>query len=189
MKIVLITLVSVCMLLSDSLAYSDQTKLMKSPDGKFNARITSVQKTSQGPPEFIIEMIDSGGKLVTKEDFTSEDGEHGLSMDKAEWTPDSRFFIFTTYSSGGHMAWQFPAFFFSVADRKVYHFSDYLPPVAESSFSVKKPDIVTMAIWTPMSADKMLDNSIILPITFRMSDLLKPKHYFLSPNKGSLLIQ
>ncbi len=185
MKIVAKTLFLVCLLFSGSLAYSaDQTKSIKSPDGKFAARIRLVQKATQGPPEFIIEIIGSGGKLAAKKDFTSEDGEHGLSIDKAEWTPDSQFFIFTTYSSGGHMAWQFPAFFFSVADRKVYPFSDYLPPVAESSFSVKKPDFVTMTIWTPMSANKMLDYSTILPITFRMSDLLKPKNYFLTPKKG-----
>ena len=176
MKLIIQSVLLVCALFPISfVGAADQAKVVRSPDEKFFARIITAPKVTPGAPEIMIEILDSHGKPVTKEDFTSEDGEHGLSIDRAEWTPDSQFFVFTTYSSGGHQAWQFPAFFFDRRDKKIHRFDDFLAPIADGRFVLKSPDYVTITIWTPLTPDKPLDKSIELPITFRMRDLTQGK--------------
>lgn len=176
MKAIISTLI-LCCLFSSSLANAaEKAKALKSPDGKFTAKITQSQKASEGPPEFIIEIIDSGGKVTTKKDYTSEDGSHGLSIDKAEWTPDSQFFVFSTYSSGGHQAWQTPSLFFDRRDSKIHGFEEFLAPIAEGDFELKSPDTISITIWTPVTPEKTLDESIQLRITFKMRDLTPEKN-------------
>lgn len=175
MKAFIQSILLLCGLLSAAIANADQANLVRSPDGRFVATIRSIQKTTTGVPEAIIEIKDSSGKLAAREDFSSKDGEHGLCVEKAAWTPDSRFFVFTTTSSGGHQPWQFPTFFFDHRDKKIHRFSDFLAPIAEGGFELKSPDIITITIWTPLTPEKTLDDSIELPITFRMSDLSRDK--------------
>jgi hypothetical protein len=175
MKSFIPSVLLLCGLLSGTIAHADQVDSVRSPDGRFVATIRSIQKATTRIPEAIIEIKDSGGKLVAREDFTSKDGEHGLSLEKAAWTADSRFFVFTTTSSGGHQPWQFPTFFFDHRDKRIHRFSDFLSPIAAGSFELKAPDIITITIWTPLTPEKTLDDSIELPITFRMSDLSRDK--------------
>jgi hypothetical protein len=175
MKLFNTTVFSICMLFCVSICQANQAKLITSPDGKFSAHITISQNSTTGPPEFKTEIRDSDGQVSATSDYTSENGEQGLSLVHAAWTPDSQFFIFTTYSSGGHMAWQYPTLFFDRRDKKIHDFNEFLPPIAEGTFKLKAPDIITITIWTPLTTEIPLDESIDLPITFRMSDLKKSK--------------
>lgn len=175
MKSFIQSILLLCGLLSGAIVNADQVNPVRSPDGRFVATIRSIQKAPTGVPEAIIEIKDSGGKLVAREEFTSKDGEHGLCVEKAAWTADSRFFVFTTTSSGGHQPWQFPTFFFDHRDKKIHRFSDFLAPVAAGGFELKAPDVITITIWTPLTPEKTLDESIELPITFQMSDLSSDK--------------
>jgi hypothetical protein len=176
MKIMIKTILLFCALFTGTLAIAaDQTKTIKSPDRKLTARISSIHKAKEGPPEFIIEVIDASGKLTARKDFTSEEGDQGLSIDRAEWSPDSQFFVFSTFSSGGHMAWQFPTYFYARRDKKIHDFADFLAPIAEGDFVLKPPDNISITIWTPMTPEKPLDKSIELLISFRMRDLTQPK--------------
>jgi hypothetical protein len=45
--------------------------------------------------------------------YASIDGEHGLGVEHASWTPNSAFFVFSTSSSGGHEANHFPTLLYS----------------------------------------------------------------------------
>jgi hypothetical protein len=175
MKLFIQSIPFIIMLFFGSVAFAEQTNVIRSPDGNFVAKITFVQKTSEVAPEISIEIKDATGKVTAKKDFISESGEHGLSLDKAAWTPDSQFFVFTTFSTGGHMAWQYPAFFFDRRNKIFRDFADFLQPIADGAFELKAPDVITITIWTPLTTVKPLDESIDLPITFRMSDLVKVK--------------
>jgi hypothetical protein len=175
MKKIINTLILFFLFISSLASAAEKVKSLKSLDGKLIAKITQTQKAAEGPPEFIIEVIDSEGKIIAKQDFTSEDGSHGLSIDKVEWTPDSQFLVFSTFSSGGHQAWQTPTLFFDRRDSKIHGFEEFLAPISEGDFVLKSPDIITITIWTPMTPEKTLDESIELPITFSMQDLKLPK--------------
>lgn len=164
-----------CLLFCVSTGRADEAKMMKSPDGIYSAHITSVTHSPDLPPEFIVEIRNTEHRPAVRGDYTSKSGEQGLSLHHGAWTADSRFFIYTTVSSGGHMAWQYLTFFFDRKDGKIHDFNDFLPPIAEGAFSLKAPDIITITIWTPLTPEKPLDESIALPISFRMSDLKKSK--------------
>jgi hypothetical protein len=164
-----------CLIFCVSTGRANDVKMMKSPDGIYSAHITRVTKSPALPPEFIVEIRNTEHRPEVKGDYTSKSGEQGLSLHHGAWTPDSRFFIYTTLSSGGHMAWQYLTFFFDRRDGKIHDFSDFLSPVAEGAFSLNPPDIITITVWTPLTTEKPLDESIALPISFRMSDLKKSK--------------
>ena len=85
----------------------------------------------------------------------------------------SQFFVFSTRSSGGFQVWESPVFFYSRQDNNLHALDDYLTPCATSVFILKAPDIITLTIWTPFRMRTI--GSIRLPITFKLSDLLKEK--------------
>jgi hypothetical protein len=149
-----------------------------SPNGRWIAKVKHIRKSSTAEQESVVEIKARKGPVRAYRDYTSEDGEHGLRIIRASWTPDSRFFIFTTLSSGGHQSWNYPTYFFSMSDEKFHVLSDYLAPVADASFSLRSPDKITLKIWTPLTPERNLDQSIMLPISFRMSELLKRENRF-----------
>jgi hypothetical protein len=120
-----------------------------------------------------VEIRTSLNGLLCEKDYSSSDGQHGLVLSQGAWSPDSQFFVFSTWSSGGHQPWQSPTFFYSRQDNLIHGFSEYLSPVAYPEFSLKSPDFVTRTIWTPFTQG--IIDSIELPITFKLSDLLKKR--------------
>ena len=89
----------------------------------------------------------------------------------AAWTTNSQFFVFSTEVSGGHGVWQSPIYFFNRKDGQIYPLDNYLPPVGDQRFSVRPPDVIEVSIWTPFPQGKGIDGSIVLPISFKLSDI------------------
>jgi hypothetical protein len=57
--------------------------------------------------------------------------------------PDSQFFVFNLYSSGGHSPWHFPMWFFSRRMASVAPLQNYIAdPVTDAKLSVSAADIV-----------------------------------------------
>ncbi len=141
-------------------------KSYTSPDGRLQADVLST-----GPAqESRVEIRDKQGVLLASGDYSSGDGEHGQIVDEARWTPDSRFFVFSTYSSGGHQPWQAPTYFFDRQQSKIRALAEFLPPIADSKFKLRAPDLITVSIWTPFHR-KGITDSIVLPVSFRLRDL------------------
>lgn len=144
---------------------------LPSPDEKLKALIKAQNK--QGETHLEIQKED--GTVLCKQDFTSEDTEHGLVANRAAWSPDSNFFYFTMRSSGGHMPWKATTRVYSRDKNKLFDIEDFLPPMAPGGFSIESPDILHVLMWT-RNADGVIES--VLPITFRLSDLfrdLKPE--------------
>jgi hypothetical protein len=76
------------------------------------------------------------------------------------------------YSSGGHQSWASDVSFFDRESSKMLNFNKYLPPIADTKFTLKTPDYITLNIWTPFNSDEGIEGSIILPITFRLRDIV-----------------
>jgi hypothetical protein len=79
-----------------------------SPDGKFRAEIVPTYTQERGFHEHCVTIYTRTGKQLAQNDHSSNDHEHGQTVNQAEWTPDSRFFVYGTHSSGGHSGWHFP---------------------------------------------------------------------------------
>src|SRR5262245_12608827 len=83
---------------------------IRSDDGLFTAEVKPViSKFTEDTIRFVSEK--SGVRLNFK--MTSDGGSTGRYVLKATWTPDSKFFVFSTFSSGAHSAWHFTTFVYS----------------------------------------------------------------------------
>jgi hypothetical protein len=150
-----------------SIASAMDLQVFPSPDGRLTAKIIPSAK----PPECIVEIYGEKGKVLVRIDYSSPDGEHGQYVEQASWTPDSKFFVYSTYNTGGHSEWQSKYFFYRRRDNKLLSSSDFLPPIVAAKFSLRAPDIITLTIWSPFKSDKGIQGSIKLPISFKLRDI------------------
>jgi hypothetical protein len=63
---------------------------------------------------------DPPGRLLWSHDFTSPDHGHGRGVAFARWSPNSRFFVFSTVSSGGHHPWEYFTYVFDRRSQQMY---------------------------------------------------------------------
>src|SRR5664279_2912042 len=100
------TLFLICLTLIPSTAQQQSSpphpKEYISPDG---AVVVTVESTKTH--ESRLEFRGNSGKLLARVDYSSQDGEHGQSVAKASWTPDSQFFVYSLGNTGGHQPWHF----------------------------------------------------------------------------------
>jgi hypothetical protein len=125
-----------------------EKKQYESPD---KALIASVVATNTGTAidnsENRVEVRSATGELLAQEDFTSQDGEHGYAVIKAEWTPDSQFFVFSLQSSGGHSPWHSPTKFYGRKQQRIVSLDDALHDSVTGQFVIGAPDKVTVRLW------------------------------------------
>lgn len=64
-----------------------------SADGAFSARVTRSGRSACG--ESKVEIFSADGHLLIVADYTSNDGESGEGVVKAQWSPDSHYLVFS----------------------------------------------------------------------------------------------
>ena len=141
------TIITILVVLFVTSAYASPKKDQKfeSPDGKYLAYVIALPKAPYGSGESKIIIKTKNGKTLRSKSYWSEDGEHGFGVEKATWSPDSKFFIYSMSSSGGHQSWHFPTYFISISDFKVRYLDDYLGPITDPDFKLNSPDILATA--------------------------------------------
>lgn len=113
-----------------------------SPDGRLTAIIVPLPGAHYGAGENRVEIRSQNGSLLFSHSYGSEDGEHGFGVEHAAWTPDSKFFVYSLSSSGGHQAWHFPTDFIETATLHLHRLDEYRGPVTAPDFKVLPPDRV-----------------------------------------------
>ena len=124
------------------------TQEFSSPDGTLQASVIHIQgKTGCG--ESHIEIRNHAAALLQTVSYTSDDGEHGWGVEKAAWTPNSEFFIFSMSSSGGHEAKHFPTFFYSRKTNNIETLEKFLRNVTvdDPGFQIRSPDTIETSGW------------------------------------------
>jgi hypothetical protein len=129
---------------------------IESPDKSLVATIKPFLKTKGKTAENIISIIKSDGTVLAKMDFRSPDKEHWYVIDKIQWTADSHFLVFSTYSSGGHQPWHTPTFFFARRDNKIRCVDDLLGPVLNSDFQITSTNVLKFSYRTKPHKKKKL---------------------------------
>jgi hypothetical protein len=126
-------------------------------------------KTDEGE----VHISDALGASRLTRSFTSADGEHGLVIEQAAWSPDSHFFVFTGSSSGGHQPWHSPMFVYSRARNAIYQLDKCIPNIAvvEPGFRISSPNLVRVTIATS-SAGHGLDEHFRHE-TYSLSDVVR----------------
>jgi len=141
MKQRVLTLI-VALALFSTVVHSAEQKGYLSPDGKYLAYAIPLPKAPYGSGESKIVIKTMSGKTLASKSYGSEDGEHGAGVEKAAWTFDSRFFVYSMSSSGGHQSWHFRTFFISTTDWKIRSLDDYVGPITDPDFVLSAPDTV-----------------------------------------------
>jgi hypothetical protein len=125
-----------------------EKKQYESPDKTLIASVVATNTgTAIDSSENRIEVRSATGELLAQEDFTSQDGEHGYAVIKAEWTPDSQFFVFSLQSSGGHSPWHSPTKFYGRKQQRIVSLDDALHDSVTGQFVIGAPDKVTVRLW------------------------------------------
>src|SRR5262249_49319886 len=99
------------------------------------------------PGEGTVEWQTRSGQHLAQASYLSDDGEHGYVIAKAQWTPDSMFFVYSLQSSGGHQPWHSPVQYFSRKDNNILSLDDALnAAVTSTKFGITPPNTVTVEI-------------------------------------------
>ena len=145
-----VSIVCLCLALSVAFAAQNASREVQtytSPDKAVVAKI-NFRKALDATPESMIEISSASGKLLMRKAYTSADGEHGYGVTEAAWTPDSRFFVYSLESSGGHQAWHSPIDFFNRSTSKVENLDNKLnDAVMNPHFILIAPDKVTVDLY------------------------------------------
>ena len=136
----ILLIVSVC-LAGNAREFISPNKLVKAIVRNFNEGGTIVESQ--------IRFVNSKGKAVLKERFTSTDSEHGFGIIQAEWTSDSRYFGFCMRNSGEHQPWHVPTSVYSVTDNRIFSIDDLFGPVTAGSFRILSSDSLETSILNP----------------------------------------
>ena len=94
----------------------------RSPDRTLVATVVTLkQQHSYGDNPSRVEIRNAAGRLVASKDHSLTGGrDQGFTVEEAAWTPDSRFFVYQVYNSGGHSPWHSPIFFYSRKRSRFY---------------------------------------------------------------------
>lgn len=119
-----------------------------SPDGKLVARIAPVSVKDGHPArERVVEIRTRKGRVLARRTYKSRDGEHGYGVVHTGWTPNSRFFVWSMESSGGHSPWHFPTDFWSRRDNRIYSLDRLVNgSVTSDGFQVSPPDRIRLRL-------------------------------------------
>jgi hypothetical protein len=118
-----------------------------SPDQKLRACVLSVGKRPNPPfNESRVEIRDMKGAVLVTKDFKSPDGEHGRNVQKAEWSPNSQFFVFSTASSGGHSPWHWQTYFYDRTRNAFKEVDDFTGPIIKRNFKLTAPDWIEVRV-------------------------------------------
>ena len=112
-----------------------------SPDGTLHALVAA-----SGPGgESRVEIVANGRRLIQKS-FASADGSHGYVVVHAAWTPDSRYFVFSLTSSGGHQPWLFPTYAYSRRTNDLSSLEGRIGPPTDPDFKLSPPDVLATKV-------------------------------------------
>lgn len=121
----------------------------KARDGSRAVILTAKKAVEGAGHESVVEFYSAQNQRLCSMDFSSSDGEHGFAVEKAAWTPDQKYFVFSMTSSGGHQSWHAPTLFYSVRHTEIDSLDSYIAAagISKGEFALKSPNIVLTEIW------------------------------------------
>src|ERR1051326_637406 len=147
-------------MLLTSVVVFGQTKSYDSPTKTIRALIVPVGSQGYETHESRVDIRSRSGALLRSKSFASGDHNHGEGVGHAEWTAGGQFFVFNTYSSGGHQPWHVATYVYSVTSNRFYEVDSVAGPIT-SDFTLRGETLVTTRMGT--SADEKI------PITMGFS--------------------
>ncbi len=118
-----------------------------SPDGSLVAIVTYFHRAG-APGESRVELQTRSGQRLAQWSYLSEHGQHGYAVAKAQWTPDSQFFVYSLQASGNRRPWHSPVQYFSRKEHVFVGLDDALiRAVTNTEFGIGAPDEVAVDLY------------------------------------------
>jgi hypothetical protein len=150
---------------SSQLCAKVQHEKILSPDKQMIAIITSTGSWNDSNSESKIEVRTAKGKLIWSASYYSADHSHGERIYKAQWTPDSKFLVFNSVSSGGHQPGHLLTRFWRRAEDKIHVLDRYLGIWVVSDFKLKPPDSIGVVVSHMLPNGKIADTTRTVPLS------------------------
>lgn len=116
---------------------------MPAPDKSIVVTVRAVNQNH----ESAIEFRSADGRSLLKRSYASPDMEHGLVIAHCAWTPNSKFFVYSSHSSGGHEAWHFETTFYSTDRNQENEVDALVGAVTDPDFILQAPDVLHTIGW------------------------------------------
>lgn len=149
------------------------------PHKELEALIIRVGRKSYEAYESRVEIRTSRGTLLGWRSFASQDHNHGEGVGHAEWTSDGQFFVFNTFSSGGHQPWHVATYFYRIRDHKIYSLDAFAGPIT-SEFALEGRNTV---VTTRFDFDKNNEKETIR-VTLRSLITRRAERHGVGPEGG-----
>lgn len=144
-------------------------RIYPSPDGTLRAVVLPADISLNATPDMESRVVirTSKGETLTSKDYSSPRGFNGYYVLRAQWSPDSTFFVYSMSSSGGHSPWSFPMAVYSHKSNRFAGFSDMINgnPTVSGDFRFTGPHTVVASTWKQPGA---LDDKI--PVTVDLAE-------------------
>lgn len=131
-------------------------RIYPSPDGMLRALVFPVDISLDATPdmESRVAIRSRKGDTLASKDYSSPRGFNGYHVVNAQWSPDSKFFVYSMSSSGGHSPWQFPMAVYSREKNAFVAFSDMINgnPTISGDFKFVGPHTVVASTWKQAGA-------------------------------------
>jgi hypothetical protein len=140
-------------------------RVYPSPDRALRAVVWPVGMALHATPDIESRVVirADGARLVTSKDHSSPRGTNGHYVVQARWSPDSRFFVYSMASSGGHAPWQFPTFVFTRDKGVIVSLNELIGgPTTSEHFTFSGPHTLTAETWEREGSDKRIQITIDL---------------------------
>ena len=122
-----------------------------SPDGTLRAVVFPVDISLDATPDMESRIVirSRNGDTLASKDYSSARGFNGYHVVNAKWSPDSKFFVYSLSSSGGHSPWQFPMAVYGRESNAFVAFSEMIDgnPTISGDFKFVGPHTVVASTW------------------------------------------
>lgn len=126
-------------------------EIYASPDGELQALVLPAGVSLYATPDIESRVVlpSRNGDTLTSKDYSSPRGTNGYHVLRAQWSPDSQFFVFSMASSGGHSPWSFPTMAYGREKNVIAKVSDMIDgrPVLSGDFSLAAPHRLAVKTW------------------------------------------
>lgn len=130
---------------------SDAQRAIRSADGRYLALIRDSARSAESSV-----VICRDQQALWAHAYRSRDGQHGWHVEKAAWTADSRFFVFSVSSSGGHQPWHFPLFAYAVEAKVLLALDRRIGANLEADFVLSQKNTLETEVQTATGGQRRI---------------------------------
>lgn len=138
--------------------HADDKRNWTSPDGGLLAH--SENHKVNGSADYtdwdVVFICNQKGVALASLSLEEGSGVNRAVVTSAAWSPDARFFVFATSSSGGHSSWHMLSYVYDANTSHIYSIDDTMGDTTDDNpqFELLKSDVLKIRFWDGTKAEE-----------------------------------